>query len=77
MNDKLIKSIVRESIYRVLNENDNFNGLTLDKLAKLEVCCDTISDIAKNCDDECYEIVSAIDTIEEFIERKKQELIRL
>ena len=53
-------------------ENDR---ITIDDLAKLEKYCDGMADIANNRSDDCGEIFSCLDTIDEFIQRKKNELL--
>ena len=49
--------------------------LTVDDVAKIEKCIDEIAEIANNKNDDCYGLYDAINTIEEFVEKKKNELL--
>lgn len=64
--------------YEYFNDDDDKpenDRITIDDLAKLEKYCDAMADIANNRSDDCDEIFSCLDTLDEFIKRKKNELL--
>lgn len=51
--------------------------LSIDDIAKIDEYNQKIADIANNHSDDCYDLFKAIEIIDDFIEKKKQELIKL